>query len=224
MANFRTHLTVAAIVSMALATTGMHAEIFEFTTAILCVIAGMIGGVLPDIDLDHSISAKHGFLIGSLITSTLIVILHVNANHSNNLAANSLMLWICSFVIIRYLLLESFSRLTVHRGIVHSVPYMAIFALLLIHGLFFGMNLTALTSWMIGAFLFVGSMVHLLLDEIYSVNVLNLRLKKSFGTAFKFFEFSKPLQYVALYGLIGVLFIYAPPHQEFWQNLKRLIS
>jgi hypothetical protein len=31
-----------------------------------------------------------------------------------------------------------------------------------------------------------GFMIHLLLDEIYSVDLVRMRLKKSFGTAFKF--------------------------------------
>ncbi|WFF38846.1 metal-dependent hydrolase [Moraxella nasibovis] len=222
MANFHTHLGVAATASTALAAAGVYAKVFGLTTAILCAIVGTIGGLLPDIDLDHSAPTKRGFFLGSLIASTLIVVLYANAYYGSRLILDALMLWAGSFVIIRYVLLDTFSRLTVHRGVVHSVPYMAVFALLLVHGLYFGMKLTAFTSWMLGLFLLFGSLVHLMLDEIYSVNAFGLRLKKSFGTAFKFIEFDKPLQYLVLYVIVAVLFFKAPPYQEVWRILSRL--
>lgn len=224
MANFRTHLIVAATASTAIAVGGVYAKLFGVTTAVLCAIIGTIGGLLPDIDLDHSTPAKHGFFLGSLITSMLIVILYANSYRQSELILDSLILWLVSFVLIRFVLLESFSRLTVHRGMVHSVPYMAIFGLLAVYGAFYGLNMTAFTSWAFGLCLFIGSLVHLLLDEIYSVDAFGLKLKKSAGSALKFFELKKPLHYLALYAvLIGLLFG-APPYQDMMRALKRIFS
>ncbi|ANB90796.1 hypothetical protein MOVS_00915 [Moraxella ovis] len=224
MANFRTHLTVAAVASSALAACGMYAKLFGLTTGVLCAIIGTIGGLLPDIDLDHSAPAKHGFFLSSLITSMLIVILYANAYRQNELILDSLILWAISFVIIRLVIIETFSRLTVHRGVVHSVPYMAIFGLLVAHGTFYGLKLTAFVSWVFGIFLFLGALIHLALDEIYSVNALGLKLKKSAGTAFKFFEIKKPLHYAALYTVMIGLFFTAPPYQDAWRVIKKLIA
>lgn len=221
MANFRTHLTVAAAASTVLAACGVYAKLFGLTTGVLCAIIGTIGGLLPDIDLDHSTPAKRGFFLGSLITSMLIVIPYANAYRQNELILDSLILWGISFIIIRFVIIETFSRLTVHRGVVHSVPYMAVFGLLVVHGVFYGLQMTAFVSWMFGLFLFIGSLIHLLLDEIYSVNVLGLRLKKSAGTAFKFFEIKKPLQYLALYAVVAGLFMTAPSHQEVWRLIAK---
>lgn len=224
MANFRTHLTVAAVASSALAACGVYAKLFGPTAGVLCAIIGTIGGLLPDIDLYHSTPTKRGFFLGSLIASMLIVILYANAYRQNELILDSLILWAMSFIVIRFMILETFSRLTTHRGMVHSVPYMAIFGLLVVHGAFYGLKLTAFVSWVLGVFLFLGALIHLTLDEIYSVNALGLKLKKSAGTAFKFFELKKPLHYAALYAVMIGLFFTAPPYQDAWRVIKKLIA
>lgn len=64
-------------------------------------------------------------------------------------------------------------------------------------------------------------MIHLLLDEIYSVNVYGLRLKKSAGSAFKFFERKKPVQYACLYALLAAVVYVAPPYGDLWRSLVR---
>lgn len=224
MANFRTHLTVATTASIALAASGFYVHFFGLTTAVVCAIIGTIGGLLPDIDLDHSTPTKLGFLCASLIIATLIVIFYANAYDDSNLILDALVVWAVSFLIIRFGVLELFSRLTVHRGMVHSVPYMAMFGLLVVHGAFYGLQMTAFTSWVLGLFLFLGSLVHLTLDEIYSVNILGLKVKKSFGTALKLFELDKPLQYGVLYAIIVLLFFKAPPYQEAAKTIIKLIQ
>lgn len=41
------------------------------------------------------------------------------------------------------------------------------------------------TSWLIGFVVFIGFIIHLLLDELYSVDFMNRSIKRSFGTALK---------------------------------------
>jgi len=91
-------------------------------------------------------------------------------------------------------------------------------------GAFYGVGMTAKLSWLLGGFLFIGAMVHLALDELYSVNVLGLRLKKSAGTALKFFESKKPLRYIILYIIVLLLFLYAPDHQPALNSVRVLIQ
>ena len=117
---------------------------------------------------------------------------------------------------------EIFHRVTVHRGMVHSVPYMAVFALLVVYGAYHGLKLTVLVSWLFGGFLFVGSLVHLILDELYSVDIWGLKLKKSSGTAFKFFESNKPISYAVLYAALRLLWVFAPEYETAWQLLKQV--
>jgi len=46
-----------------------------------------------------------------------------------------------------------------------------------------------LHSWLSGLFIGFGFIVHLLLDEVYSVDLSNRRMKKSFGTALKLYSY-----------------------------------
>lgn len=222
MANFKTHLMTGAISSTCLAVTGFYFEFYGLTTMVLCLIIGTLGGLLPDIDLEHSKPASQGFLIVSLITATLITILYANRYHADQLVLDSLILWATSVLLLRFGIFELFSRLTVHRGMVHSVPYMAMFGLMLACSVFYGLKLTAFASWVLGLALFFGAITHLVLDEIYSVNVYGLRLKKSFGTALKFFEMDKKIWYVCLYAIIVALVYIAPPSTDFVQALVRI--
>ena len=47
-----------------------------------------------------------------------------------------------------------------------------------------------LHAWLNGIFIALGFIVHLILDEVYSVDLFNSRMKKSFGTALKLFSHS----------------------------------
>ncbi len=222
MANFHTHLGVGALASVGVAAAGFSTQLYGLTTALLCAIIGTLGSLLPDIDLEHSRPAAQGFLVVSLITSTLITILYANRYSGDELILHSLMVWAVGFLVLRFGVFETFSRLTTHRGMVHSIPYMAVFALAVVCGAFYGLHLTAFVSWLFGLVLFIGSMVHLLLDEIYSVDAFGLRLKQSFGTAIKLFEKDKLVQYACLYLVLGVLYYLAPPHQDLWRGLVRI--
>jgi hypothetical protein len=46
--------------------------------------------------------------------------------------------------------------------------------------------------WLAGGFLLIGFLTHLILDEMYSVDVLGNHIKRSFGTAFKPIDLRNP--------------------------------
>lgn len=221
MANFRTHLTVAVVASSAAAVAGFGVGLYGVSTAVFGAIIGTIGGLLPDIDLRTSRPAKKFFAIAELFLATLMAILYASHHVGTDAVINALAVWVAVFCLLKYVIFEIFHRVTVHRGMVHSVPYMAVFALLVVYGAYHGLKLTALVSWLFGGFLLIGSLVHLILDELYSVDVWGLKLKKSSGTAFKFFESNKPIAYAVLYAILGVLWIFAPEHETTWQALRQ---
>ncbi len=53
---------------------------------------------------------------------------------------------------------------------------------------YFVLEAALTASWFYGLFLFGGAMVHLLLDEMYSVNLMGMTMKRSSGTAMKFYQ------------------------------------
>ncbi len=74
-------------------------------------------------------------------------------------------------------------------------------------------DLNSLVSWVYGFMITFGYFVHLILDEIYSVDLGNRRLKKSSGTALKFGMYKNRKQQihtVVIYLLIPLLFSIAP--------------
>src|SRR5262249_12508126 len=91
------------------------------------------------------------------------------------------------YVFIRYGLSAIFKRLTVHRGMFHSLPAMLI-AGLAVYLLY--ENPDARLRIYIGVGVMIGSLSHLVLDELHSVdfNGLKLRLNKFAGSALKLYS------------------------------------
>ncbi|MBF0445647.1 MAG: metal-dependent hydrolase [Magnetococcales bacterium] len=111
-----------------------------------------------------------------------------------------------------------FTKLTVHRGIFHSIPaaFLSLFlTTILLHRLF---NLNNQTVWLVGSFLFMGFMVHLILDELASLNIFSLGgVRKSFGSAAKLY--STNLTATAIIYLATVLLYMLTPTTEGIFNL-----
>ena len=77
MANFNTHISVAFVASGVTGLVIYKAGMLTAPEYLMCVVAGTIGGLLPDIDLDHSVPATVGFNVVSLLSAFFIVILCV---------------------------------------------------------------------------------------------------------------------------------------------------
>jgi membrane-bound metal-dependent hydrolase YbcI (DUF457 family) len=111
------------------------------------------------------------------------------------------------FLVIAVLIQVSqplFQRMTVHRGIFHSIPAILIFTELVYLYMF---RLPFDQRLVVTAAGFAGIFSHLLLDEIYSVDLENKRLKRSFGTALAFWKKRTPWLSGASYAISGVLLV-----------------
>lgn len=185
MANFRTHLGVGTVVAGLLATLALATAIITANDVMAVALAGVLGGVLPDIDLEESRPSRLIFFFLGLFLSFCALFSSVGGYSIVELW----LIWLCMFLGVRYGAQSVFHYFAHHRGIFHSV----------IAGLFFLLATTFVfnqmlgkdptVSWLAGVFLFIGYMVHLVLDELYSVDFADNRIKRSFGTALKFFEY-----------------------------------
>jgi membrane-bound metal-dependent hydrolase YbcI (DUF457 family) len=86
------------------------------------------------------------------------------------------------YLVIRFGLAMLLKKYTVHRGMFHSLPAALVAAEVAF--LIFDHENLWLRYYTAAAVLF-GFLSHLMLDEIWSVDVRRLRVKKSFGTAMK---------------------------------------
>ncbi|MFZ1827496.1 MAG: metal-dependent hydrolase [Candidatus Competibacteraceae bacterium] len=213
MADFNTHLMGAAVVSGLTATLLVMTNHFPHQAVIGYFILGVIGGLLPDIDSPHSIPVRLAFMALAVITGFLVVFTF-GRRYS---LAELMVLWIGCFVLIRYGVFELLDRFTVHRGLIHSIPMGVVCGLLTTLVAYQVFNASVTHAWLCGFFVTLGFLVHLLLDEFYSVNLFGKKLlKKSFGTAFSLGSFMKqPAGTLALYLAVIGLFYLCPPPQPF---------
>ncbi len=212
MANFKTHLSGAATVSGLAATALVMTGQFPQPAIISYFSLGVIGGLLPDIDAPHSIPVRLAIMALAVIAGFLVVF-SFGQRYS---LLELLLLWAGCFALIRYVLFGLLDHYSVHRGLIHSIPMGAFCGLsttLIIYQVFGG---SPLHAWLCGSFLTLGFLVHLLLDEFYSVNLFGKKLlKKSFGSAFSLGRRRQLVASAALYLAVISLFHLCPPAHSF---------
>ena len=212
MADFKTHLMGAAVVSGLAATTLVMTGQFPHQAVIGYFILGVMGGLLPDIDSPHSIPVRLAFMALAVIAGFLVVFTFGRRYSLVEL----ILLWIGCFALIRYGVFELLDRYTVHRGLIHSIPMGVSLGLITTAIAYQAFNASVIHAWMCGTFVTLGFLVHLLLDEFYSVNLFGKKmLKKSFGTAFSLGGLQQPIGTVALYLAVIGLFYLCPPPRPF---------
>jgi len=215
MANFNTHVSYAAIASGLGSVLFLQVGLITQNEALALALVGTIGGILPDVDLRRSYPSQLLFALFGLIAAFSAVFVYENK-------LTVLELWVVgtvSFLIVRFPISMLFHRFTRHRGAMHSVLVALLCAFLtviLVHKLF---NQAPLVAWFFGLFMFFGFLVHLLLDELYSVDFNNRRIKRSFGTAFKLVDTKSPIEALAVISLTLVVWYFTPSAWEFWDTL-----
>lgn len=206
MANFNVHFSVAATSSSIVAILGVNLNVMDFSHAPWLIFLGIVGGMLPDIDAVNSKPVRLLFNILALLSSTAVLSTLKNYVVPYQLFALAVVI----YWLTRFLVLASIKRFTVHRGIFHSILALIFFTLLMVCISDYSFKQDAKYAWLNGFFLGFGFLVHLLLDEMYSVDLSNRRMKKSFGTALKLFNY-KNLPSSALMTLLTIFLYWATP-------------
>ena len=216
MANFTTHIAVGTVVSGALATLTLAANVVPHESLIAVTLAGVIGSVLPDIDLKDSRPSRALFA-GLGIFFSFAVLFTCAGKYS---IVELWMLWLGTLVGIRYGLHAIFHRIAVHRGIWHSLLATVFCALLTAVVFKYILGEADGIAWLGGGFLAIGYITHLVLDEIYSVDVMDVRLKASFGTALKFIDIHNWQHSLAMAVGVAGLTMIAPPTAQFVEGIS----
>jgi len=208
MANFNTHLFVAASASGIAALTASNKEFFDLLDTPWYIFLGTIGGLLPDIDSDSS-KPLH-ILFNSL--ASLIALLAILAYKDSYLMQHVFIIAVAAFLIVRYPILAIFKIMTVHRGTFHSLFAAAFFGLSTVCVNFYIFTNSSQFSWLSGLFISFGFIVHLLLDELYGVNLAGVQLKSSFGSAFKLFSWRYKVASFYMLSATVALFMLSPTY------------
>ena len=215
MANFPTHIAIGTVVSGALATVTVAADLVAPENIVAVTLAGVLGSVLPDIDLKESRPARAMFA-GLGVFFSFVVLFSLERKYS---IAEMLVLWLGTLLLVRYVGKEIFFRFSYHRGIWHSLLAMVFCAFLtaLIYSQL--LRRDEGVAWLAAGFMSVGFLTHLVLDEIYSVDVMDTRIKASFGTALKLVDAKHWGHSTAMAAATVLVFMLTPPTKIFVENV-----
>jgi membrane-bound metal-dependent hydrolase YbcI (DUF457 family) len=200
MADFRTHITVSSVVGVAVGAAAVQPLGFPIETAVLAAALTAVGGMLPDLDSDSGVPVRELFALAAVMAPLVMIprLIQMGLTREGVLAC-----LLFGYVLIRYWLRAVFKRLTVHRGMFHSLPAMLISGLVVYLGYHSDHRPTRL---LFALGVMAGFLSHLVLDELYSVDLsgLRLRLNKFAGSAVKMFSPSMPGT-ATCYAVLGAL-------------------
>ncbi len=182
MADFKTHITGSTIVGVGYGYWGVALQGMSIESGILAGGLCAVAGMLPDLDSDSGIPLRETSMFLSATVPMLMIERFRDLNFSHETMALAAMV---IYVTIRFVIVEFFRRYTVHRGMWHSIPAAASVGVLA----YLVMPCPAESIRVYKSIaVTLGFIVHLVLDEIWSLDFRRgmFRLKKSFGTALKF--------------------------------------
>ncbi len=202
MADFKTHIACSTLAGAGIGAAGYSYGI----PAEACVLgAGLcsVAGILPDLDSDSGVPYRESVAF----ISAFIPMLLISRFQSLGWSRETIVLaYALIYMSIRFGVANLFRHYTVHRGMWHSLPAAASVGLLAFlitdH-----QHLQLRVFWAAAAV--AGFLVHLILDEIYSVDFRGVRLKKSFGSALKLWSTRGAWPNISTYGKLIILALLA---------------
>lgn len=215
MANFPTHIVVGTVVAGSLATLTLAADVIAPENLIAVTMAGSLGSVLPDIDLKDSHPSRALFA-GLAVFFSFALLFHFAPHLS---IVEMWTLWLGTLLFVRYGLHTMFHKLATHRGVWHSWIAGLACALATVLIFYYVFDRPDGVAWLAGGFLLIGFLTHLILDEMYSVDVVGNHIKRSFGTAFKPIDMRNPGGSAAMAVAAVVLLLLTPSISVFYDGI-----
>lgn len=184
MASYRGHLAFASALGFVTGGVAVSMCGFNPTSGVMAAVLVTIGGLLPDLDSQSGVPVRELFGLAAIFVPLLLL----QRISDSTLTSDEKFLFMGgTYATIRYGLSKVFKRMTVHRGMFHSVPAMIIAGELIFLAY---KNPDMRIRMLLGTATMVGFFSHLLLDEIYSVDFrgLTFRPNQFAGSAIKFWS------------------------------------
>jgi membrane-bound metal-dependent hydrolase YbcI (DUF457 family) len=184
MAEFKVHLAGGVAAGAGMSAVGHFMAGLTPLQAGAVFVVGSVGGLLPDLDSDTGKPLAFLFHLVSVLIPSLLFVRAVQ------IGGDSPEFLVCyftaSYLFINYVVCAIVKRVTVHRGMMHSIPFVFVCA-----GVAYILFKPSGTEVAVIASLAVilGCLVHLVLDEVTSFKLKFGFIpvpKRSSGSAFKF--------------------------------------
>lgn len=183
MAGYREHITVSGMMGIGYGCAAFFLAGFTPIQASIAAALTWIAGMLPDLDAEGGRPIRE--LTG--LTAAFAPLLLMQQAHALGVSDDHAMFYaILTWGAVRYGGAFLLAKLTVHRGMFHSIPALLIFSEMTFLS-YYSHDVRVRT--LMAAGVGIGFLSHLLLDELYSVQWDGsvVRFSKSAGSALKFF-------------------------------------
>jgi hypothetical protein len=188
MAAFREHVAFSSLLGVGYGALLFRAAHVEWTHAALAAGLCGVSGMLPDLDSDSGRPVREMFGLTAVAVPLLLL---QRLRNTGMTQEATILLAALIYFLIRFGVAFLFKHLTVHRGMFHSLPAALIAAELvyLVQD-----DPQAMGRLVLAGGVLLGFLSHLVLDEIYAVDIRGLRVKlnKMAGSALKLFSPSIP--------------------------------
>jgi hypothetical protein len=204
MASYRGHLAFSSLLGAGYGVFGVLRGPFDdWGPPLLGAGLTTLGGLLPDLDSDSGVPVRELFGIAAFLAPVLLYRRLADEHLSTE---QTVVLLAGVYLFVRYVLSAVFKRWTVHRGMFHSVPALAISGLA-VYLVYPGANVAVRVYLAVGVML--GFLSHLVLDELYSVDFMGvgIRLNKYAGSALKLTSPSRAATLAAYALLTGLAYL-----------------
>ncbi len=209
MASYAVHVGGGIIGSTVFAAASYFTGLLDFYSVPLLFGAGVLGSIFPDVDSDHSTPIK---IIFRILTLLIVLGFLYLFEIDKTLFEYGLLMTICMiaaiYIIINHTLKYVFKKLTRHRSIFHSLLAIVVLSGTLIIILNEVYEIDAKTACFAGTAFGFGYFIHLCLDEVYSVDFANNKLKVSHGTALKLADLDGGLIGLAKTAFFLIIFLF----------------
>ena len=183
MAAYREHITVSGLLGVAYACAAVLLFGYNIVQALIVAVLTWIAGMLPDLDSESGRPIRE--LSGVVAAIAPLLLLH-NVQAIGVNGDRAFLFAILAYGAVKYGGAFLLAKLTVHRGMFHSIPALLIAAELTFLAYHTDeLRVRVLMAVGVG----IGFLSHLVLDEMYSVqwDGMKIRLARSSGSAMKFF-------------------------------------
>jgi hypothetical protein len=217
MASYQGHIMLSSVLGAGVGAVGSFHFGLDWGPVFLGAGLTTLGGLLPDLDSDSGVPVRELFGLAAVLVPLTLMHRLIELGLS---AEQRVVVLAGLYVLIRYGAADVFKRVTVHRGMFHSVPAMLIAGLIV----FLAYNNPSLfIRFYLATGTAIGFLSHLVLDEFCSVDFMGVKLKlnKFAGSALKFGSASwgsTGLTYVLLgaLGYVAWLDLGAPGELPTW--------
>ena len=213
MAGFKTHITVSTVLGAGYGLGAWWAFGVPEPTCALAAGLCSVSGMLPDIDSDSGVPFRESMAFAAAVVPMLMI---ERFAHLGWVPETMVLVGGLIYLAIRFGLATLLRKYTVHRGMFHSIPA-ALIAGQVAFLVCADDNLEL--RYYKAVAVVVGFLSHLLLDELYSIEWYRgrIRLKKSFGTAMKFWGTRSLWANVSTYGKL-ILLTYVVLRDPVWMD------